>query len=217
LFIQRISKKDIFIKHLQPLNKENKSAQQLIKYFDDYFPLDSAESDEITSRFIERNIKRRSFVLTAGDVCRHFSFVVSGCLKMYAIDKNGKEHNIQFVAENDWITDLSSFYSEKPSQLYIEAVEQAVVLQIKHSDLLELYTMYHKIDHNFRVIIEQKYIELQNRVLQNISATAEERYENFIKQHPNLANRLPNTQIASYLGVTPEFLSTIRKSLIYKS
>ena len=94
---------------------------------------------------------------------------------MYAVDKNGKEHNIQFAAENDWITDLSSFYSEKPSQLDIEAVEPTVVLQIKHDDLLNLYINYHKFDRNFRIIIEQKYIELQNRALQNISSTAEER------------------------------------------
>ncbi len=200
----------------KPLNSENTSIQPLAKYFNNYFPLDNAECDELMLRFTERKVKRRHFILQQGDVCRHFSFVVSGCLKMYAIDKNGKEHNIQFAAENDWSTDLSSFYAEKPSQLCIEAVEPTILLQIKHDDLLHLYTGYHKFDHNFRVIIEQKYIELQNRVLQAISSSAEERYESFLKQYPNLANRLPNTQIASYLGITPEFLSTIRKSLAYK-
>jgi CRP-like cAMP-binding protein len=121
------------------------------------------------------------------------------------------------VAENDWATDLSSFYSERPSALYIEAVEPTMALQIKHDDLLYLYVNYHKIDHNFRVIIEQKYIDLQNRVLQNISSSAEERYEYFLQQYPNLTNRLPNTQIASYIGVTPEFLSTIRKHRALKA
>jgi CRP-like cAMP-binding protein len=178
--------------------------------------MDAGEKNELAARFTERSIKRRQFILQQGDVCRHFTFVVSGCLKMYAVDKNGKEHNIQFAAENDWITDLSSFYSEKPSQLYIEAVEATCILQIKHGDLLYLYVNYHKIDHNFRVIIEQKYIGLQNRVLQNISSSAEERYEYFLQQYPNLSNRLPNTQIASYLGLTPEFLSTVRKKRISK-
>lgn len=167
-------------------------------------------------RFTERKIKRRGFVLQQGDVCRHFTFVVSGCLKMYAVDKSGKEHNLQFVAENDWITDLGSFYSEKPSGVYIEAMEPSVILQIKHPDLLHLYTNYHKFDRNFRIIIEQKYIELQNRVLQNISSTANERYQSFLEQYPHLSNRLPNTQIASYLGITPEFLSKIRKDLTHK-
>jgi CRP-like cAMP-binding protein len=136
---------------------------------------------------------------------------------MYAIDKNGKEHNIQFAPENDWVTDLSSFYAEQPSKLYIEAIESTVILQIKHADLLNLYVKSHTIDHNFRVIIEQKYIELENRVLQNISSTAEDRYSLFLNQYPDLSKRLPNTQIASYLGITPEFLSTIRKGLAYKN
>lgn len=199
------------------LATKDASIASLIKYFSNYFPLNSKECDELMSRFTERKVKRRQFILQQGDVCSHFTFVVSGCLKMYAADKNGKEHNIEFSAENDWIIDLSSFYSEKPSQLYIEAIEPTIVLQIKHNDLLHLYTNYHKFDRNFRIIIEKKYIELQNRVLQNISSTAEERYEFFLKQYPNLSNRLPNTQIASYLGITPEFLSTIRKSLAHKS
>lgn len=155
-------------------------------------------------------------MLQVGDVCRHFTFVVSGCLKMYAVDKLGKEHNLQFAAENDWITNLSSFYSEKPGSVYIEALEPTLILQINHSDLLHLYTHYHKFDRNFRIIIEQKYIELQNRILLSISSTADERYETFLEQYPHLSNRLPNTQIASYLGITPEFLSKIRKDLMHK-
>lgn len=189
----------------------------LITYFKNYFPLTAKEKEELSLRFTERRIKRRTYVLQQGDVCKHFSFVVSGCLKMYAVDANDKEHNLQFVAENDWITDLASFYSEKPSKVYIEAIEPTTVLQINHEDLLELYINYHKFDRNFRIIIEQKYIELQDRVLQNISMTAEERYRHFIEKYPNLLNRLPNTQIASYLGITPEFLSKIRKEWSQKS
>jgi CRP-like cAMP-binding protein len=135
---------------------------------------------------------------------------------LYVIDQAGKEHNLQFAIENDWITDLDSFYSEKPSEVYIEAIEPSVILQIKHDDLLNLYIHYHKFDRNFRIIIEQKYISLQNRVLQNISAPAEERYQYFLKNNLALANRLPNTQIASYLGITPEFLSKLRKDLVHK-
>ncbi|MDB5126190.1 Crp/Fnr family transcriptional regulator [Mucilaginibacter sp.] len=190
------------------------SIEKLKQHFDNYFPLNAEELNALSTRFAQRSVKRRQFVLQQGDVCRHFTFVISGCLKMYAVDKNGKEHNLQFIAENDWATDLSSFYSEKPSQLYIEAIEPTMILQAKHEDVLHLYTRYHKFDHNFRVIIEQKYIELQDRVLQNISSSAEERYEYFLKQYPDLFNRLPNTQIASYLGITPEFLSTIRKTRV---
>jgi CRP-like cAMP-binding protein len=193
------------------------SIEALIKYFKNYFPLNEEEREELSGRFTERKIKRRGFILQQGDVCRHFTFVVSGCFKMYAVDQSSKEHNLQFAAENGWITDLNSFYAEKPSVAYIEALEPSVILQVRHADLLHLYTHYHKFDRNFRIIIEQKYIELQNRVLQNISSTAEERYLSFLEQNPGLANRLPNTQIASYLGITPEFLSKIRKGLAHKA
>ncbi|HTD39802.1 MAG TPA: Crp/Fnr family transcriptional regulator, partial [Mucilaginibacter sp.] len=197
-------------------NFEDTSVEKLIRYFKKYLPLGTEEHNEVVSRFTERKVKRRQFILQQGDVCRHFTFVVSGCFKMYATDKNGKEHNIQFAAENDWIFDLSSFYSEEPSLLYIEAIEPALILQIKHPDLLYLYTHHHKFDRNFRVIIEQKFIELQNRILQSISLTGEERYPLFLQQYPDLSNRLPNTEIASYLGITPEFLSKIRKDLAHR-
>lgn len=186
----------------------------LINSFKNFFPLSAEEKQELLTKFSERKIKRRGFILQQGDVCNHFTFVVSGCFKMYAVDKGGKEHNLRFAPELDWITDLSSFYSQKPSAVYIEAIEPSIILQIKHKDLLYLFTTYHKFDRNFRIIVEQKYIELQNRVLQNISSTAEERYRSFLEQYPDLANRLPNTQIASYIGITPEFLSKIRKDLV---
>lgn len=198
------------------MTTEPESIQALIRYFTDYFPLNPEERNELRLRFEERSTKRRGFLLQQGDVCRHFTFVVSGCFRMYAVDQGGKEHNLQFAAEQDWIVDLSSFYSEKPSGVYIEAMEASTVLQVKHDDLLSLYTNYHKFDRNFRIIIERKYITLQNRVLHNISAPAEERYRYFLEQHPSLSLRLPNTQIASYLGITPEFLSKIRKDLAHK-
>jgi CRP-like cAMP-binding protein len=189
---------------------------KLILHFDNYLSLDSTEKEELSNRIIEITIKRRQFILQQGDVCRHYNFVISGLFKMYAVDKKGAEHNIQFASENEWITDIGSFHSDKPSQLYIEAVEPSIILQIEKSNLLYLYTHYPKFDRNFRVIIENKYIELENRVLQNISSTAEEKYQNFIGQYPKLSNRLPNTQIASYLGITPEFLSKIRKNTTKK-
>ncbi len=132
---------------------------------------------------------------------------------MYGVDPKGTEHNIQFAAEQNWIADIGSFHSGKPSSLFIEAIEPAVVLQIGKEDLYFLYTNIPKLDRIFKVIVENNYVELQNRVLQTISSTAQERYLSFLDQYPKLALRLPNTQIASYLGITPEFLSKIRKDL----
>jgi CRP-like cAMP-binding protein len=177
---------------------------------DRYLPLNDSEKSEIESRLTERRIKRRQFLLQENDICKHYTFVVEGCFRMYKVDQNGKEHNLQFAAENDWIADIGSLHRKIPSQLYIEAVEPSLVLQIANEDLWDLYTNHPIFNHNFRVFIEDKFIELQDRVLQTISSTANERYTSFLKQYPQLANRLPNTQIASYLGITPEFLSKIR-------
>lgn len=155
-------------------------------------------------------------LLSEGEICRHYSFIVSGCLRMYAIDDKGYEHNIQFGAENDWITDFASFHTRKPSMLYIQAIEDTIVLQIEQQDLYHLYLNIPKLDRIFKVIIENKFVELQNRLLQSLSATAETRYLSFLETYPTLSTRLPNTQIASYLGITPEFLSKIRNDLAKK-
>ncbi len=189
---------------------------KLITHFENYIPLNSKEKEDLSNHVIEKNIKRRQFVLQENDVCRHYTFVVSGLLKMYAVDKVGTDHNIQFAFENEWIMDIGSFHSEKPSLLYIEAIEPSVILQIDKSNLIYLFSTYKKFNIDFRVIIENKFVELQNRLLQNLIFTAEERYLKFLEQYPTLSNRLPNTQIASYLGITPEFLSKIRNTLSKK-
>lgn len=186
------------------------TAQPIIEYFKNYLPLNKEESLLLDKRTTVRQIKRRQMILQENFVCRHYTFVVQGCFKMYSVDKKGSEHNISFAVENEWIADLGSFYSEKPSRLFIEAIEPSVILQIEKQDLLYLFVNVRKFDRNFRVIIEEKFIELQNRLLQNISLNANQCYQDFLEQYPQLALRLPNTQIASYLGITPEFLSKIR-------
>ncbi len=188
--------------------------QALIEYFQGYIPLNAEETKLVESKITLRRIKRKQMILQEGFICKHYSFIVQGCFKMYAVDDKGNEHNLQFAAENDWIADLGSFHSQKQSKLFIEAIEPSVILQIEQQDLYFLYINIPKLDRIFKVIIENKFIELQNRVLQNISSTGQQRYLNFLEQYPKLALRLPNTQIASYLGITPEFLSKIRKELI---
>ena len=190
-----------------------KSMQALIDHFQQYLPLKEAEKELIMARATQRKIKRRQMILQEGFVCKHYSFVVQGCLRMYAIDDRGTEHNVQFAAENDWIADIGSFHAGKPSGFFIEALEPSKIIQIEQQGLYFLYLNIPKLDRIFKVIIENKFVELQNRVLQNISSTAQQRYLNFLEQYPRLASRLPNTQIASYLGITPEFLSKIRRDL----
>jgi CRP-like cAMP-binding protein len=185
----------------------------LIDYFNQLFPLDEAEISILEEVFTEKKVKRRQFILQQGDICKVNTFVVEGCFKMYLVDENGKEHNLQFAIENWWIGDIGSFHSEKPSRLYIEAIENSVILQIKKEDQLRLFVEHPKFNRIFRVLSENALVSTQRRVLQNISSTAEERYLDFMERYPHFFNRISNVQIASYLGVTPEFLSTIRKRL----
>lgn len=186
---------------------------QLIEYLQQYIPLKKSEVALIAQRIQVRNVKRRELILQEGAVCNHYFFVVEGCFKMYSIDDKGREHNLQFAAENDWVMDIGSFHSKKASQLFIEAIEPSEIIQIEQQDLYFLYLSIPKFDRIFKIIIENKFVALQNRLLQTISSNAEQRYLSFLDEYGDLASRLPNTQIASYLGITPEFLSKIRKDL----
>ncbi len=187
--------------------------EPLIAYFNNYLLLSEEEIAVLQEVFDQKKVRRRQFILQEGDICKLNTFVVEGCFRMYFVDENGKEHNLQFAVENWWIGDIGSFHSEEPSKLYIEAMENSVILQIKKEDQLKLFVEYPKFNRIFRVFTENALVAYQRRVLQNISSTAEERYLDFVKRYPYFFNRISNVQIASFLGVTPEFLSTIRKKI----
>jgi len=189
------------------------NTKPLIDYFNKLLPLDDEEKAFVEKVFKERKVKRRQFILQEGEICTHNTFVLEGCFKMYFVDNSGKEHNLQFAIENWWIGDISSFHSEEPSNLYIEAIENSIILQIKKEDQLKLFVDYPKFNRIFRVLAENAMVSLQKRTIQNISSTAEERYLDFLKRYPQFFNRISNVQIASYLGVTPEFLSAIRNKI----
>lgn len=184
--------------------------QALCAHFDRYLALDDAERQALLERSRVRRLQKRGFILQEGEVCKAYAFVVKGCLRMYEIDAKGVEHNLQFAQENEWIVDIGSFHAEQPSSLFIEALEPSTVVCIEHADLLHLYTRHPKFDRNFRVIIEDQFVELQQRMLRRNASSAEQRYAHFVQRHPALAARVPNVHIASYLGVTPEFLSRLR-------
>ena len=187
--------------------------KSLIDYFENILPLSEEEKSIVEEAFKERRVKRRQFILQEGDICKHHTFVVEGCFRMYMVDEKGKEHNLQFAIENWWIADIGSFYSEEPSRLYIEALENSIVLQLKKEDQIKLFDDNPTFNRIFRVLTEKALVSAQRRILQNISSTAEERYLDFLKRCPHFFNRISNVQIASYLGVTPEFLSTIRNKI----
>lgn len=194
-------------------NLSQASIEPLLNYFERLIPLNKEEKELVTQSFHPRLYRKRQYLLQEGNTCTHLNFVVRGCLRMYKIDEQGTTHILQFAAENYWINDLGSFHSDKPSQLNIDALDDTMVLQINRNDLISLFTQAPKFDRIFRVLIENSYVSLQKRLLQNISSTAEERYQAFFDTYPHLVNRLSQTQIASFLGITPEFLSRLRNKL----
>lgn len=194
-------------------NTAQSSAAPLISYFDKLIALTDEEKMLVMDKFHPRLFRKRQFALQEGDICTQMYFVIRGCLRMYKIDEEGNTHILQFAAENWWINDLGSFHSKNPSELNIDALEDTMVLQISHEDLLSLYTEAPKFHRIFRVLVENSFISLQKRLLQNISTGADNRYQSFLDTYPHLVNRLPQTQIAAFLGITPEFLSRLRNKI----
>jgi CRP-like cAMP-binding protein len=194
---------------MKPGNLET-SLEPLISAFEQLIPLNKEEKEWVNKLFHPRLFRKRQYVLQEGDVCTQFNFVVRGCLRSYKIDEKGNIYVLQFATENNWINDLGSFHGIKPSALNIDALEDTVVFQISLDDLIVLYTQAPKFHRIFRVFVENAFIRLQERLLQNISSTAEERHQSFLELYPHLANWLSQVQIAAFLGVTPEFLSRLR-------
>lgn len=193
-------------------NLSHASTEPLIVHLARSFSLNEEEKELVNAKFYSRLYRKKQFVLQEGDVCTQFNFVVRGCLRSYKIDEKGNIHILQFATENNWINDLGSFHGVKPSALNIDALEDTVVLQIGRDDLISLYINAPKFERIFRILVENGFVRLQERLLQNISSTAEDRYQSFQELYPHLTNRLSQVQIAAFLGVTPEFLSRLRNT-----
>ncbi|MCV9934314.1 Crp/Fnr family transcriptional regulator [Flavobacterium sp. LS1R47] len=194
-------------------DQEIASKASLIAYFENIIPLSQKEKALVSEKFQSRFYQKKQYVLQEGDISTHMYFVVHGCLRMYKVDNKGSIHIIHFAAENWWMSNIGSFYSATPSEMNIDALENTLVLHISYNDLTTLYVQAPKFNLIFRVLIENNYVSLQKRLLQNISSTAEDRYNSFLETYSHLANRLPQNQIAAFLGITPEFVSRLRSRL----
>lgn len=160
-----------------------------------------------------RHLKKKEFLLRAGEVCRYEVFVLEGCLRNYYLDDKGDEHILQFSVEDWWTSDLYSFLTQTPATQFIDTLEDSVVALFDKEDLERLYREVPKFERFFRIMLQNAFIAQQQRILQNIGSNGEERYLAFRQKYPTLEQRLPQHQIASFLGITPEFLSKIRSKL----
>ena len=188
----------------------------IIENISRHIQLDDAETDYFLSLLQPRFIKRKDFLLRGNEVCRNESFIVKGCLRTYTIDNNGLEHVVMFAMEDWWTGDLYSFLTQTPASYFIDAIEDTELLQISKPNLEHLYKRVPKFERFFRIMLQNAFIAQQDRINQGLSFTAEQRYRSFINKWPALEQRLSQKQVASYLGITPEFLSMIRRKLAHK-
>lgn len=172
---------------------------------------------EVCSTFYEiKAVKKNEIILREGEISDSTFFVEKGLLRMYSIDKAGKEHVIQFAPENWIISDTTSQLLNEKSRFYIEAIEESVIVVTKEGFFENLSKIYPDVAEKNQRLMFNHIKNLQNRVNALISTTAEERYMDFLKRYPNLMLRAPQWMVASYLGITPESLSRVRKELAKK-
>lgn len=184
--------------------------EKLRAFFERSFPITDEQFEFIKTLFIPKKVSKGEFILREGDKSKYSIFVVSGCLRTYTIDKTGKEHILQFSIENWWTGDLG-FSSGVPAQCFVEALEDSQVL-LTEIDSIQKLTEYVPGSGAFYQAALQKNAAAKNeRIVSSLSKTAEERYDDFLKKYPSLIQRVPQHMIASYLGISPETLSRIRK------
>src|SRR5690242_3170470 len=179
--------------------------------------IDKNVLDELLQNCKTIKISKGNFLLRQGEICKHSFFVESGLLRQYSIDNKGKEHILQFAPETWFISDRGSIYFNQPSDYFIQALEDSKVLQIDERFILQLAEQNKTFLAFNNKLLHNHIRHLQNRVTQLLSATAEERYLDFIKLYPDILLRVPQSMVASYLGITPESLSRVRKDLAAKN
>lgn len=168
----------------------------------------STEEETLIMSFLQaKKLKKKQFVLQEGDINYSAKFVLSGLLRLYAIDKSGFEHIIQFAPAGWWITDMQSYLSQSPGTLFIDALEETEYVEIKKQDMDQLYQQIPKLERFFRILAENALAAQQQRMAATLTLTAKERYSCFIDLYPGLGQQVPQKYVASYIGVTPEFFS----------
>ena len=185
----------------------------LISSLQQYIPLSDRDQQLIIACLRERKVRKGQFLVHEGAVSRCTNFVNEGSVRTYFIDLNGQEHIVQFAIEGWWISDLNSFILQVPATFNVQAIEDSVILELPFESLELLYEQIPKLERYFRIVTQRAFVAFQQRVVQNISMTAEDRYLAFQQKYPKIELRIPQRLVASYLGISAEFLSKIKKRL----
>lgn len=184
--------------------------ENLIRHINSITPLTEEEEDIVIELVKEKTLQRKQFLHRAGEVAQYSAFVVDGCLRSYTIDRNGFEHILQFAPANWWISDMSSFVKNSPSELNIDALLETRILLLSRSCQVSIFDRIPKLERYFRILTENALAASNQRTIDYLSLPAKVRYEKFCSLYPSLINSISQKSVASYIGITPEFLSKLR-------
>jgi CRP-like cAMP-binding protein len=190
--------------------------EKLRAFFERSIPITDEQFEFLKTLFIPKQVKKHEFLTREGEVAKYGIFVASGCLRTYTIDNKGREHIIQFSVEDWWTGDRNSFMTGAPTPYFIEALEDSEVLLFEDASMQKALAYIPGMAAQYQQGLQKHGTAKDKRIVSSLSSTAEERYDDFIKTYPTIAQRVPQLMIASYLGVSPETLSRIRKQLSRK-
>lgn len=188
----------------------------ILENIDQHIKLTKQEKELFLSKTETHLYKAKTILLNSGAICKYSYFVNSGILRSFNINDNIVEHVMSFACEGWWIGDMYSLISQKPGNLFIEVLEDAEVVLLSKENQEILYQEIPKLERFFRILTENSLVANQERLMDNLSLTAEERFEKFCKKYPTLLQKVAQKQIASYLGVTPEYYSKMKSKMLWK-
>lgn len=188
-----------FISINQYINKCTVFSEEEIMIFDDLLQL--------------QTVKKKTILLREGEICNFEAYILKGCIRTFCMDKNGAEVTLQFAIEDWWVSDIASFHDRMPSKLYIETLENCELLILNHEAKEELLAKIPLFERVFRLMVQRNLSVTQNRLINTIAKPAKERYLEFLERYPSIAQRVSQHYIASYLGISAEFLSKIRAKI----
>lgn len=188
----------------------------ILKNIAQHISLTQQEQELFLSKTEIHHYKAKTVLLNAGEICRQSYFVNSGILRSFNINDNIVEHVLSFACSGWWISDMYSLLSQKPGNLFIQVIEDAEVVILSKENQEILYKEIPQLERFFRILTENSLVANQDRLMDNLSLTAEERFEKFNKKYPTLIQKIAQKQIASYLGVTPEFFSKMKSKMLRK-
>lgn len=184
-----------------------------LNYINRYIHLTIEEENLLFSKIIERNYLKDQYIVQQGDTCKTVNFIISGCTKTFYMNTDGQEHIVGFSIEDWWTSDLGSFITQTPADFNVQCLENTKLFQFTYDNLEELYEEVPKLERLFRKITERAFVASQKRIIRNFSLSAKERYQIFKTTYPKIEQRVPQYMIASYLGITKEFLSKIKSQM----